>query len=119
MKQPRRKPTPPKPNARLEARAAAIAQPRPPTGPRRRTAPRRPSPQPHSHTMGSMPTHRLEVRPLPEAGDPRAHRLMREAAALGAPLTAARTAKVYLLEGELTDQQRDAIARALLVNPVT
>ncbi len=66
-----------------------------------------------------MPTHRFEVRPLPDAGDPRAHRLMREAAALGTPRAAARTAKVYLLEGELTQQQRDAIARALLVNPVT
>ncbi|OAB62922.1 hypothetical protein AY599_05930 [Leptolyngbya valderiana BDU 20041] len=66
-----------------------------------------------------MPTHRFEVRPLPDAGDPRAHRLMREAAALGTPLAAARTAKVYLLEGELTQQQRDAIARVLLVNPVT
>ncbi|MEQ9096988.1 MAG: phosphoribosylformylglycinamidine synthase subunit PurS [Phycisphaerales bacterium] len=66
-----------------------------------------------------MPTHRFEVRPLPDARDPRAHRLMREAAALGTPLADARTAKVYLLEGELTQQQRDAIARALLVNPVT
>ncbi|MFI4916366.1 MAG: AIR synthase-related protein [Phycisphaerales bacterium JB060] len=66
-----------------------------------------------------MPTHRFEVRPLPAAGDPRAQRLLREAAALGAPLAAASTAKVYLLEGDLTDQQRDAIASALLVNPVT
>jgi len=66
-----------------------------------------------------MPTHRLEVRPLPDAGDPRAHRLMREAASLGYTLRSARTAKVYLLEGDLTDQQRAAIAKALLVNSVT
>ncbi|UYV14113.1 MAG: phosphoribosylformylglycinamidine synthase subunit PurS [Phycisphaera sp.] len=66
-----------------------------------------------------MPIHRLEVRPKRDAGDPKATRLMREAAALGYTLQAARTAKVYLLEGDLTDQQRDAIARALLVNPVT
>ncbi|MEQ8845119.1 MAG: phosphoribosylformylglycinamidine synthase subunit PurS [Phycisphaerales bacterium] len=66
-----------------------------------------------------MPLHRLEVRPLPDAGDPRAHRLMREASALGYKLHAVRTAKVYLLEGDLTDQQRAAIAQALLVNPVT
>lgn len=66
-----------------------------------------------------MPTYRFEVRPLEDAGDPRALRLVREAAALGLGLTNARTAKVYLLEGELTEQQRDAIARALLVNPVT
>jgi phosphoribosylformylglycinamidine synthase len=44
---------------------------------------------------------------------------MREAAALGYTLQAARTAKVYLLEGDLTDQQRAAIVKALLVNPVT
>ncbi|MEQ8316533.1 MAG: phosphoribosylformylglycinamidine synthase subunit PurS [Phycisphaerales bacterium] len=66
-----------------------------------------------------MPTHRFEVRPLEDAGDPRARRLVREAEALGLGLTNARTAKVYLLEGELTEHQRDAIARALLVNPVT
>ncbi|MEO1277878.1 MAG: hypothetical protein AAFV77_02860, partial [Planctomycetota bacterium] len=66
-----------------------------------------------------MPTHRFEVRPLPDAGDPRAHRLVREAAALGYDLEAAHTAKVYLLEGELTEDQRQAIASALLVNPVT
>lgn len=103
MKHASRTPTPPKPNARLQAREAAISK-------------RSDNP---SHTMAPMPTHRLEVRPLPDAGDPRAHRLMREAAALGYTLQAARTAKVYLLEGDLTDQQRAAIAKALLVNPVT
>jgi len=66
-----------------------------------------------------MPTHRFEVRPLPNTPDPRADRLVREAAALGYTLRSARTAKVYLLEGELTGAQRDAIARALLANPVT
>lgn len=103
MKHASRTPTPPKPNARLQAREAAISK-------------RFDNP---SHTMAPMPTHRLEVRPLPDAGDPRAHRLLREAAALGFILQAARTAKVYLLEGDLTDQQRAAIAKALLVNPVT
>ncbi len=103
MKQASRTPTPSKPNARLQAREDAIA--------RRSRTPRR--------TMGPMPTHRLEVRPLPDAGDPRANRLMREASTLGYKLQAVRTAKVYLLEGDLTDQQRAAIARALLVNPVT
>ena len=103
MKHASRTPTPPKSNARLQAREAAIEG--------RSRTPR--------HTIAPMPTHRLEVRPLPDAGDPRAHRLMREAAALGFTLQAARTAKVYLLEGDLTDQQRAAIAKALLVNPVT
>ena len=38
---------------------------------------------------------------------------------MGYDLEAAHTAKVYLLEGELTEDQRQAIASALLVNPVT
>ncbi|MCW5757672.1 MAG: hypothetical protein KIT54_10590 [Phycisphaeraceae bacterium] len=66
-----------------------------------------------------MPTHRFEVRPHQHTSDPKATRLMREAAELGYNLVSASTAKVYLLEGDLTNEQRDAITSALLVNPVT
>ena len=89
-------------NPRLEARARALTHPKSPR-----------------HTIPPMPTHRLEVRPRTDATDPRAQRLMREAAALGYTIADAHTAKVYLLEGDLTDPQRHAIANALLVNPVT
>ena len=107
-------------NARLVARAEYLSNPPRKPPPKARAQPiTRPSDNHPSHTIAPMPTHRFEVRPLEGAQDPRAHRLMREAAALGYTLQAARTAKVYLLEGDLTDAQRDAIAKALLVNPVT
>jgi len=66
-----------------------------------------------------MPTHRYEVRSLPDAGDSHAQRVLREAVALGFSPSAVRTAKVYLLEGDLSESQREAIARGLLVNPAT
>ncbi|MEO1008848.1 MAG: phosphoribosylformylglycinamidine synthase subunit PurS [Planctomycetota bacterium] len=66
-----------------------------------------------------MSTHRFEVAPAAVAGDPRAERLVREAARLGYTLRRVRTAKVYLLEGELSEDQRLAIGEGLLVHPVT
>ena len=68
----------------------------------------------------SAAVHRFEVRPRPEAGDPRADRLLRDAASLGLRVDPAstRTAKVYLVEAELDDGQLAGLAERLLADPV-
>ncbi len=62
--------------------------------------------------------HRVEVRPLPVAGDPEAARLLRDAAALGLFPADARTAKVYLIEAALSDADLAALRDKLLVDPI-
>ena len=61
--------------------------------------------------------HRIEVRPLPEAGDPKATQLLRDAEQIGVTLADARTARVYLIEGALSDDDLAEIIDGLLVNP--
>ncbi len=69
---------------------------------------------PASHAV-----HRFAVSVRQNLRDPAADRLLADAAGLRVSLTAARTAKVYLIEGDLTDHQLRAIRDELLVDPVT
>jgi phosphoribosylformylglycinamidine synthase len=71
-----------------------------------------------------MPTpvpvvHRIEVRPKPGRADPRAAALVRDAGAIGLPLSGASVAQVYLIEADLDDGQLKAVAEGLLADPVT
>lgn len=63
--------------------------------------------------------HRIEVRPKPNAGDPRGDELASRARQAGLGATAARSARVYLIEAALDNDQLARITRALLANPVT
>lgn len=60
---------------------------------------------------------RIEVRPRGE--DPRARALEQQAKSVGIPLKSARTARVYLIEGRLSDAQEAEIRSGLLADPVT
>jgi len=62
--------------------------------------------------------YRVEVRPKPNAGDPRGHDLQRRASELGIPCTNAHAARIYLIEGALTEEQLDTVVHRLLANPV-
>ncbi len=61
---------------------------------------------------------RVEVR-TNEANDPRAAAALRKAAAAGVHAASVRVARVYLIEGQLTPEQTEHLAAALLANPVT
>ncbi len=61
---------------------------------------------------------RFEVRPRPGAGDPRGDDLVRRAADVGVALSGARSARVYLIEGDLTDAQIETVRTRLLTDPV-
>ena len=64
--------------------------------------------------------HRVEVRPKPGMRDPRGERVLRQAESVGLPRPAhAEHAAVYLVEGDLTAAQVQAIAGTLLADPVT
>ena len=67
----------------------------------------------------SPSVHRITVAVRQNLRDAAAERLIRDARALGIQLQAARTAKVYLLEGDLTDTQLNTVRDELLVDPVT
>jgi len=64
------------------------------------------------------PVHRIEVRPRPGADDPRARSLRQQAEAIGISLSGARSARVYLIEAELTESQLRAVGQGLLADPV-
>lgn len=70
-------------------------------------------------TRATPVVHRIEVHPLPGAGDPLAERIVREASALGYEIVAARTARVYLVEADLDEQMLGRMVTSLLVNAVT
>lgn len=63
--------------------------------------------------------HRVEVSPKPSFGDPVGAALVRDAAALGILLGAARSSHVYLIQGVLSESQVGEIAARLLADPVT
>ena len=64
--------------------------------------------------------HRVDVRPKPGMRDPRGERVLRQAESVGLPRPAhAEHAAVYLVEGDLTAAQVQAIAGSLLADPVT
>ena len=66
----------------------------------------------------STRVHRIEIRPTPDAGDPRADTLIKRAAMMGVAIDRAASARIYLIEGELDDAHRDLIIESLLRNPV-
>ncbi len=70
---------------------------------------------PHAVTR----VHRVEVRPRAAAGDPRADDLAARARNAGLAPASVRSARVYLIEGPLDDEQVARVVSALLVNPVT
>jgi phosphoribosylformylglycinamidine synthase len=74
---------------------------------------------PSQTATASAPVHRFEVRPREEIGDPAAAALVRDARGLGVDLASARTARVYLVQAELSEQQRRTVASQLLADPVT
>ena len=69
-----------------------------------------------------MPTavHRVEVRPRTGEPDPRGEAAWRDAQGLGLAVAPTRidTAEVYLIEGELTDDQVAVLAETMLADPV-
>ena len=67
----------------------------------------------------AAPVHRIEVRPRPGIGDPKGDALVRTAARLNTPLTAAATTRVYLIQADLSTAQLDRVAASLLADPVT
>lgn len=68
------------------------------------------------------PVHRFEVWPRSVESDPRAQSLRHDAEAIGMKLQqgpeSVRTARVYLIEGDLTDDHLRAIQERLLTDPV-
>ncbi|MBZ0172996.1 MAG: phosphoribosylformylglycinamidine synthase subunit PurS, partial [Phycisphaerales bacterium] len=64
----------------------------------------------------SRAVHRVEIHPT--AGDPVALRIMHDADAIGVTLSAARTARVYLIEADLDDRQLESACVKLLADPV-
>jgi phosphoribosylformylglycinamidine (FGAM) synthase PurS component len=70
-------------------------------------------------TPSPAPVHRFEVWPTPTAGDPAGEHVVKRARSLGAEVAGASTAKIYLLQGELSPSQLEAIRGKVLANPVT
>jgi phosphoribosylformylglycinamidine synthase len=62
--------------------------------------------------------HRFEVWPLASVGDPRGEATKAEAGRLGIVATGVRTARVYLIQADLTATQVERVRSALLTNPV-
>jgi phosphoribosylformylglycinamidine synthase II len=71
--------------------------------------------------MSAVTVHRIEVHPKPGLGDPKGAAALREAQLLGVanPPTRIDSASVYLLEGELDQQQVAQVADELLADAVT
>jgi len=62
--------------------------------------------------------HRVEVRPIDPAADPRSRRVLGDARAAGYRLDAAAVARVYLLEGPIDEADAGDLARRLLTDPL-
>ena len=76
-----------------------------------------------SPSLSRSRVHRVEVAPAPGQSDPIGRALMRDAAALGISLTAARATHVYLIQphpdAPIDRAQLDAICQKLLADPIT
>jgi phosphoribosylformylglycinamidine synthase subunit PurSL len=62
--------------------------------------------------------HRIQIHPTEHAGDPRASEFLHRAAVLGTTIDRASSARIYLIEGDLSDEQLDQVVTQLLCNPV-
>ena len=62
--------------------------------------------------------HRIQIHPTVHAGDPHASEFIHQAGLLGTHIQRASSARIYLIEADLTDEQLDAIVTQLLCNPV-
>ncbi len=68
--------------------------------------------------MPKAAVHRFEIRAQPGRTDPRADALLQEARSIHLPLTAAATARVYLIQARLHERDTDRLCRRLLADPV-
>ncbi|MCH7792092.1 MAG: phosphoribosylformylglycinamidine synthase subunit PurS, partial [Planctomycetes bacterium] len=68
--------------------------------------------------MPKAAVHRFEVRAQPGRTDPRADALLRDARSIHLPLTAAATARVYLIQAQMNERDIDRLCRRLLADPV-
>jgi phosphoribosylformylglycinamidine synthase subunit PurSL len=66
----------------------------------------------------SSNVHRIEVRPSDRAGDPLAAGVLRSARALGVACHGARTARVYLVQGDIDAGALERVRTRLLTDPV-
>tara|TARA_R110000737_G_scaffold2923_1_gene8342 strand:- start:197895 stop:200849 length:2955 start_codon:yes stop_codon:yes gene_type:complete len=62
--------------------------------------------------------HRIQIHPTDHAGDPRASEFIHRAALLGTTITKATSARIYLIEADLSEDQLDEVVTKLLCNPV-
>jgi len=62
--------------------------------------------------------HRIQIHPTDHAGDPRASEFIHRAGLLGTTISRATSARIYLIEADLSDEQLDAVVTQLLCNPV-
>lgn len=62
--------------------------------------------------------HRIQIHPTDHAGDPRASEFIHRARLLGTTITKATSARIYLIEADLSDTQLDEVVTKLLCNPV-
>ncbi len=62
--------------------------------------------------------HRIQIHPTEHAGDPRASEFLHRAAVLDTQIERASSARIYLIEGDLSDEQLDQVVTQLLCNPV-
>ena len=63
--------------------------------------------------------HRIEVGVRPGLPDPRSDAVVRGAGSLGVPLRSARARRVYLVQGDFSGPQVEAVRARLLADPVT
>jgi phosphoribosylformylglycinamidine (FGAM) synthase-like enzyme/phosphoribosylformylglycinamidine (FGAM) synthase PurS component len=62
--------------------------------------------------------HRIQIHPTEHAGDPRASEFVHRAELLGTTIERATSARIFLVEGEFSEDQLDSIVTQLLCNPV-
>jgi phosphoribosylformylglycinamidine synthase subunit PurSL len=69
--------------------------------------------------MPDTRVHRFEVRAKPGVEDPRARAVERQTRGIGLPIRSVRTARIYLIEGQLDLTQLSQVRDNLLADPVT
>ena len=75
-------------------------------------------PTPAAPATPATVVHRVEVRPIDPAADPRSRRVLGDALAAGYRLDSVSVARVYLLEGPIDEAAAGDLARRLLTDPI-